>query len=153
MEKTLAVAKTLNVLYFEKHNRVMDQMKMHKMMYLSQRESLIAYDAPLFESEFEAWKYGPVLPEVRAEYQSGNLFNGDYGKVSEETKSLLKNVFDRYDNYSAWDLSTLSHMEYSWQQARKGLDPNENSNEKLSLSSLKVDAKREFLRRQGVVLS
>ena len=39
MANTLAVAKELYDLYYKKHNSYMDQMKMHKMKYLSQRES------------------------------------------------------------------------------------------------------------------
>jgi len=55
MANTLAVAKELYDLYYKKHNSNMDQMKMHKMMYLSQRESLMIYNRPLFDDEFQAW--------------------------------------------------------------------------------------------------
>ena len=40
-----------------------------------------------------------------------------------------------------------------YKRARKGLAPNENGNRKLSLQAMKVDAKREMLRRKGVVLA
>ena len=66
---------------------------------------------------------------------------------------MLSSVFQRYDLFDAWDLSTLSHEEFSWRQARKGLALNENGNRKLSLQAMKVDAKREMLRRKGVVLA
>lgn len=65
MAETLAVAKFLNELHVKKHGNAMDQMKMHKMMYFSQRESLMIFGSPLFDEEFEAWKYGPVLIGVR----------------------------------------------------------------------------------------
>lgn len=153
MVKTLAVAKYLNELNQAKHSCTMDQMKMHKMMYFSQRESLMIFGNPLFDGEFEAWVYGPVLTEVRDEYSTGNLFSGEYGTLSDSEKNLVKSVFERYDSFSAWELSTLSHSEYSWKQAREGLEPNERGCSKLSLSAMNVDAKRELLRRKGVVLA
>ena len=61
MACTLAVARYLNQLNVHRHNRDMDEMKMHKMMYLSQRESLMTVNRSLFDDSFEAWKFGPVL--------------------------------------------------------------------------------------------
>ena len=48
MEKVLAVAKHLFTMYKEEFHKNMDEMKMHKLMYFSQRESLIQHDEPLF---------------------------------------------------------------------------------------------------------
>ena len=153
MAETMAVAKFLNELNEKKHNCAMDQLKMHKMMYFSQRESLMVTNHPLFDDEFEAWKYGPVLVGVRNEYQTGHMFSGDYEKLKNKEMCLVKSVFDRYDEYDSWQLSTLSHAEHSWQQARKGLADGEAGNRKLSLSAMRADATREFLRRKGVVLA
>ena len=52
MTQTLAVAKYLNDLHVKKHGCTMDQMKMHKMMYFSQRESLMISGSPLFNYDF-----------------------------------------------------------------------------------------------------
>lgn len=119
MAETLAVAKFLNELHVKKHGNAMDQMKMHKMMYFSQRESLMIFGSPLFDEEFEAWKYGPVLIGVRNEYQTGHMFEGNYKTLKDKEKKLVNSVFKRYDEYNAWQLSTLSHAEHSWLQARK----------------------------------
>ena len=152
MAETLAAAKYLNELNLNKNGCSMDQMKMHKLMYFLQRESLMILGYPLFNGEFEAWKYGPVLPEVRSEYTSGHMFGADYGELTEEEKRLATSVFRRYEPVDAWTLSSLSHEEYSWKQAREGLAPDERGQRKLSLSAMKVDAKRESLRRKGAVL-
>ncbi len=152
MAQTLAVAKFLNGLHEKKHGFAMDQMKMHKMMYFSQRESLMISGTPLFDDDFEAWKFGPVLVCVRGEYSTGNMFHGSYEELTDEEQKLVNSVFERYDGYDAWQLSTLSHAELSWMQARKGLAAGDAGKEKMSLSAMKVDATREFLRRKGVVL-
>lgn len=47
---------------------VIDEMKLHKLLYLTQRESLAITGQPLFEEEFEGWKYAPVCREVRSCY-------------------------------------------------------------------------------------
>lgn len=153
MAQTLAVAKYLNDLHVKKHGCAMDQMKMHKMMYFSQRESLMISENPLFNDDFEAWKYGPVLVNVRSEYLTGHMFDGEYEELSDTEKELVESVYKRYDEYDAWQLSTLSHAEHSWRQARKGLVAGEAGNEKMSLTAIKADATREFLRRKGVVLA
>lgn len=74
-------------------------------------------------------------------------------KLNADDKELVSSVFERYDEFNAWDLSSLSHEEFSWKQARAGLAPNENGNRTLSLSAMMVDAKRELLRRKGVVFA
>lgn len=153
MSSALAVAKYLNELNVHKHGCGMDEMKMHKMMYFSQRESLMIDDNPLFEDLFEAWKFGPVLRNVRNEYKRDQMFASVNETLNEKEKELVLSVFERYDSYDAWDLSSLSHEEFSWKQARGGLAPNENGSRKISLQAMRVDAKREMLRRKGVVLA
>lgn len=61
MEKTLIVAKALYNMYYEQMGVLMDEMKMHKLMYFSQREALMQNNEPLFDGTFYGWKYGPVL--------------------------------------------------------------------------------------------
>ena len=73
MENTLSVAKMFNNLYKAENGINMDQMRMHKMMYFVQRESLMYNKKPLFDAQFEGWKFGPVLVEVRSEYSTGNI--------------------------------------------------------------------------------
>ena len=48
-------------------------MKLHKLLYCTQRESFAILDEPAFEGEMEGWKYGPVSREVRSEYYNGEI--------------------------------------------------------------------------------
>lgn len=149
MENTLSVAKVLYNSYLERFNQPMDQMKMHKLMYFLQRESLMYNKDVLFEDDFYGWKYGPVLPAVRTEYFTGTLFKEVEDTVSQETQKLVNNVLDRYGTVSSWKLSSLSHAEFSWKCARKGLKASENGNVKLTVNAMKVDAARELSTRQN----
>lgn len=148
MEKTLCVAKLFNDLYRAENGTNMDQMRMHKMMYLVQRESLMYNKEPLFASEFQGWKYGPVLVEVRNEYMTGNMFRSVSGTLSAAAKELVRAVYERYKKYSSWKLSSLSHGELSWRCSRDGLEPEENGAVALKLADMRVDAARELLRRK-----
>lgn len=148
MEKTLCVAKLFNDLFRAENGTNMDQMRMHKMMYLVQRESLMYYNEPLFASEFQGWKFGPVLVEVRSEYMTGNMFRSVVAVLSEKAKELVKSVYERYKNMSSWKLSSLSHGELSWKSAREGLSASENGTVVLKLADMRVDAARELMRRK-----
>lgn len=150
MENTLSVAKVLYNSYLERFNEPMDQMKMHKLMYFLQRESLMYNKEVLFEDDFLGWKYGPVLPVVRNEYLTGNLFSKVNDTVLEETKNLVNSVLDRYAGFSSWKLSSLSHREFSWKCARKGLSASDNGNVKLTVNAMKVDAAKELAERKNV---
>ncbi len=144
MEKTLYVAKSLYYMYNDKFGMGMDEMKMHKLMYFAQRESLMYNNKPLFNESFYGWKYGPVLKSVRSVYHVYHPpFKNVHGNVSSDTKLLLQNVLNRYGNLSSWKLSSLSHDEFSWKMSRKGLAPDEDGDNELSLMAMRIDAVRE----------
>ena len=148
MENVLRVAKVFYDYFFEENGYNVDELKMHKLMYLAQRESLIEYDEPLFFAHFYGWKFGPVLKEIREEYRTGNLFKDISLPTEPKTLELVRSVLKRYGDMSSWDLSNLSHQELSWKMARKGLEPGDNGNKELSIDMIKVDAIREKLTRE-----
>ncbi len=151
MEKTMCVAKALYSMYYEQSGVHMDEMKMHKLMYFSQRESLMYNNEPLFDGTFYGWKYGPVLKEVRSAYRVVNPFVNVEGFVSESTKKLLESVLERYGSLSSWKLSSLSHEEFSWKKARKGLEAAEDGDVELSLDAMRVDATKELVARKAAL--
>ncbi len=151
MENTMGVARALDNLYYEKNGKHMDEMRMHKLMYFAQRESLMYNKEPLFDATFYGWKYGPVLKEVRNQFKKDlNLEELTKLKdsVSDNTKKLLESVFDRYGSLSSWKLSALSHEEFSWKMARSGLNYEDNGDVPLLLNAMKVDAQRELVSRR-----
>lgn len=149
MENTLDTAKALYDKYRELYGTNVDEMKMHKLMYFSQRESLMLYKEPLFDGTFFGWKYGPVLKEVRAEYRKEHPFDNVDGTVSDRTAELLDSVLRRYGRLSSWQLSELSHSELSWKRARSGMRLDERGDNALQLEAMKVDAARELSKRKA----
>ena len=150
MEKVLSVAKVLYLMYEKKFGITMDEMKMHKLMYFTQRESFIEGGCELFDEDFYGWKYGPVLTSVRHEYMKQKPFDGISEPVSDRTISLIDSVLERYGRVSSWNLSMLSHEEISWKLARTGLDSSENGERQLSFQAIQLDAMRESLARSAI---
>ncbi len=149
MENVLSVAKMFDNLHKTEYGTDMDQMRMHKLMYLVQRESLMYNKVPLFSAQFEGWMYGPVLVEVRGEYSTGNMFQSVSDELSAGAQELVKSVYQRYNKLSSWQLSTLSHGEFSWRHSREGLDADAHGSRPLKLADMKLDAARELLRRDS----
>lgn len=133
--------------YMEENNERIDEMKLHKLLYFAQRESIIQTNEPLFENEFEAWKYGPVLKEIRVHYKR-NDFDSSY--ANESLKPIMDKVFDEYSHILSWSLSMISHGEESWKNARKGIPDGENGSNKISTNDIRIDAERVAALRRGI---
>ena len=56
MERILDVAQYIYDEYKRQSGEVIDEMKLHKLLYFAQRESLAITNEPLFEGDFEGWK-------------------------------------------------------------------------------------------------
>ena len=149
MVDAYAVEKSLYFSYKNRFGRTMDEMKMHKLMYFLQRESLLMYNSPLFSEDFYGWVYGPVLKSVREEYKAFKPYSSPADSLKKEEQYLVENVLSRYGNLSSWKLSSLSHNEYSWKKSRQGLALDERGDRKLKLEAMKVDAAREKAERNA----
>lgn len=133
--------------YKEETETCIDEMKLHKLLYLSQRESIIVTGEPMFSAPFEAWKYGPVVVEVRDLYRKDALNETLTGQELEKYKPVFDYVFANYANKDSWSLSILTHSETSWQNARKGLGPDDQSSNQLRLEDIRNDAEIMKMRR------
>lgn len=104
--------------YRSTFGQCLDEMKLHKLLYFAQRESFVMFDQPMFTSQFEAWKYGPVMRCLR-----GRLWDTDEDILEAHPEILyyvpaFDKVFDLYAGKSSWTLSSVSHGESCWQKAK-----------------------------------
>lgn len=112
----------------EKTGRI-STMKLQKLCYYSQAWSLVWDDKPLFEEEFEAWANGPVCRElfsihrgefsIEADEIPENMLSND-GLTTDE-KETIDVVLKSYGSKNAQWLSTLTHLEDPWNNARIGI--------------------------------
>ena len=133
--------------YFEEYGARIDEMKLHKLLYFTQRECLIQKGEPMFEDHFEAWKYGPVMVAIRQHYKDDSLSETIPMEAMHAYRPVFDMVFKTYAPQKSWSLSTLSHGEYSWQHAREGYDEQSPCEVKMKTEDIKKDADRVRSRR------
>ncbi|MDE6258649.1 MAG: SocA family protein, partial [Muribaculaceae bacterium] len=73
MEKVSQIASYLLKSYKIRFGENMDEIKLQKLLYFTQREAIIRFGEPMFEAEFRAWKYGPVIIEIHNKYKADEL--------------------------------------------------------------------------------
>jgi len=120
-----------------------DEMKLHKLMYLAQRESLALFGEPLFDSRIEGWVHGPVLTELRFffDYNFKPVPDIDDLDLPEKSKYIIDNIIHQYAKYETWSLRELTHRQKSWKNSRNGLGSNDPGQEELKIDDIVEDAK------------
>jgi uncharacterized phage-associated protein len=118
--------------------------KLQKLLYYAQAWSLVLRNKKLFSDKIEAWVHGPAIRDVYFEYRkfgfgpiSENVRKNDLGKISENTKEFLDQVWSVYGKKDAAFLEYLSHSETPWQKAREGLEPHIGSENEISLEDMR----------------
>jgi len=109
-------------------------LKLQKLLYYAQGWHLAFFDKPLFDSELQAWVYGPVSPEIYRTYQKYHnalieMVDFDYSNVFDaEQIELLDIINNTYGNFDAILLKKMTHWDLPWREARKGLASDQPSN-------------------------
>lgn len=147
MIDVIKVASYIYKRYQEEMSTIIDEMKLHKLLYFAQREAIIQTGAPLFEAQFAAWKYGPVIVEVRNSYRMDSLTSLPSDEELLPYKDVIDYVFQNYATRDSWTLSMLTHGESCWQNARVGYRPDEHCDVLINISDIVKDAERMKVRR------
>lgn len=146
MKDLKTVASYLATRYQAEYGEKIDEMKLQKLVYLAQRESLSRTDEPLFEEEIQGWRLGPVIPDLRTYYKEDSLSTEDGEALSDEDRAALDAVYDEYAAQESMSLSRMTHGEICWRKSRRGIRPNESSSNPIPLDDIRLDA----LRLQGL---
>ncbi len=141
MDKIIDVAQYLCAAYKRMLGEQLDEMKLHKLLYFAQRESLAVWNRPLFAGDFEGWCYGPICRELCHCLQVKEGKTGEE-EVSDECRYLVNNVVLEYGPMATCKLCEMSHHESSWLKARQGVDEGKNSAKKLDLEDIREDARK-----------
>ena len=134
--------------YKREYNEIIDEMKLHKLLYFTQREAIIQTGQPLFEAQFEAGAYGPVLLQIRDCYRRKAFSYHINGDEMNRYRRIFDYIFNNYANMSSWSLSMLSHGEISWQRALpKSGEGVSDSRSHMKTEDIREDAERIKTRR------
>lgn len=113
MYNSLLIAKILLSLAAQQ-DRVLTPMQLIKLVYLSHGWMLGLYNRPLINQEVEAWKYGPVIPELYQEikhYRSNPVKDINYKEeiIDENSLDIIEQVYKLYGSFTGMELSMLTH--------------------------------------------
>src|SRR5260370_5643120 len=112
--------------YITKKRTPITAMKLQKLIYSCQAWSLVWDEEPLFPEDIEAWANGPVVRELYERHRGMfkvSQWNGDPKALSSKQIETVDAVLGYYGKMSSQQLSSLTHQEDPWKNARKGLDP------------------------------
>lgn len=137
--------------YSEDFGEKIDEMKLHKLLYFAQRESIIQTDHLLFEATFFGWKFGPVLKEIRRAYKENSFSKKIWPDAIRKMKPIMDRIFADYAAKDSWSLSRLTHGELSWQKSRIGIPEEVNGDNPMNVADIREDAKRIKNRREKLV--
>ena len=96
-------------------------LKLQKMLYFAQVYYLVKLGRPLFSDKIEAWKYGPVIPDIYRKYKKNgsnpiiSVKNTD--AISDEDKEHIRYIWDTFGGYSAGRLVEITHAHNPWKEA------------------------------------
>ena len=107
MDKIINVAAYIVNKYREITGESLDEMKLHKLLYFTQRESIAITGSPAIDGVFEGWKYGPVCREVRDAFYNGEIIVRT-DDISDTLQYIANNVIYEYGALETWKLSELS---------------------------------------------
>lgn len=116
-------------------------LKLQKLVFYSQAFSLVWDDVPLFDEDFQAWINGPVVRSLFKALQGyyycpEKIQGADVSNLTDNQKDTLTKVTDHYGDLTSYDLVSLSHSERPWRDARKGLNPDQPSDNIITKESM-----------------
>lgn len=102
-----------------------DTMKLLKLTYIAHGYHLGFYSKPLICNAVQAWKYGPVIPELyhvikrfgngRVDSEIINIYAEN--KLEDKDKEFIRTIWDAYKKNTGLQLSTKTHEEGTpWDQ-------------------------------------
>ncbi len=124
--------------YSNERDYGISNLKLQKVLYFIQAYFLINKKdhTPCFDEKIEAWDFGPVVPETYYEYKQygsgdiptvkshilfdeNNIWNSkrvgfNENIIKDKDKALIDKVVDKFSDYSATDLVSLTHRQSPW---------------------------------------
>ena len=147
MLSVIKVASYICQRYKELFGKPIDEMKLHKLLYFVQRESLVQLGEPMFKEKFQAWRYGPVMVGISKRFKDGELTDVISEIDLKKYQGVFEKIFSHYAVMDSWSLSCLTHGELSWKKARHGIPEEESCTVFLDVEDIKKDAERIKIRR------
>ena len=136
----------------ERTGERMTQLRLQKLLYYCQGWYLAWYGDPLFAERIEAWKHGPVVPEVwrslGAQGREPLSLPSETTALPEQATAAIDQVWSHYRKYSAFGLMELAHREAPW-RTHFHPDADGRGDEIIPESDMATYFRQEFTRQTG----
>ena len=138
------------IAYHDLHGDLISNKKLQKLLYYVEAWGLV-YLNGIIDEDFEAWVYGPVVPEIYKKFKHFDyspISNNDiqnynpanycesFHREYEDIGELTDTVLEKYGNMTSLQLELLSHSETPWIEARIGLEPFERGKRIISKKTM-----------------
>lgn len=105
-----------------KDETVITPLKLQKLLYYAQGYSYIWDGKLLFEDDFEAWQYGPVIPYIYNHFKKYGQrgipsFERKERVGTKDERETIEAIWRDYGKYSAFQLVRMTHLEKPWKEA------------------------------------
>lgn len=138
--------KTANaIIYYHReiYEESISPMKLQKLCYYAQGLYMAAYDGSvLFDDNFEAWTYGPVINNLYHKYKhySWRTIQDDITlpEIEEDKLHIIRMAVEAYGRYDGASLVSMTNREEPWLLARKGLPETAGSRKIITKESIET---------------
>ena len=101
----------------EAEGKSLTPLQLIKLVYVAHGWMLALYQRPLITDRIEAWKYGPVIPDLYQSlksYGAGNVTETireplRSAALDDQERDLIRQVYQRYGKKTGVQLSELTH--------------------------------------------
>jgi uncharacterized phage-associated protein len=144
VSQVLSVGKELVKLSLSGDERdPLTNLRLQKLLYYAQAWSLVIRESELFSDELEAWRHGPVVATVYQKLpdrQRGDPMPADAfahaPDLPGQEAEFVRSVWEAYNQYSALQLSRMTHQEMPWRKAWGDRPPDATGNAPISVIDL-----------------
>lgn len=147
MEDVIKIASYICQRYEYQFGSRIEEMKLHKLLYFSQRESFIQLGEPMFPQTFRARKYGPVMLDIHEKYLKEELHESLPSAALEKYRGVFDRIFEAYAPKEALSLVSISKRQYSFEKVAKSYGWMKPCDEEMQTDDIRKDAEKFKLRR------
>lgn len=116
-------------------------LKLQKLLYYIQGWHLAQTGQPAFAEEVQAWREGPVVPEVYQAYKNLGTHPivdapARQPRLTDDLRDIVEQVWERYKAFSGYELSDMTHSESPWRETRGDAPPSAPGAKRIPQESL-----------------
>lgn len=147
MEDVIKIASYISQRYEYQYGSRIDEMKLHKLLYFTQRESFILLDEPMFPQKFRARRYGPVMVDVHEKYLKDELHEKLSPSALDKYREVFDRVFEVYAPKNVMGLVSICKGQYSFEKVAKPYGWMQALDEEMQTEDIRKDAEKFKMRR------